>query len=340
MTVGHAIWPDQLSAGERASLSPGVPSGLDQSPDVLVIGGGMVGCATAAACLRAGLSSVVLLEKETLGSGASGGAAGLLLPESHVGIDPPEFVELMRLGLAEWHDLEATWPGGVGLMPTTWQGHPQARVNPLRAIARLAAGLPYVATGVGAQAISKDAGRVRAVVTSAGEFTPRNVIFATGLPPRVDGLALDVPSTEVKGHMVVTAPAPLRRTEPDLARAIDDAGRLLIGGSLDVGDSSRVVRADVIASLIAEVETAWPEVAGRLTPEYTWACFRPAHPDHMPVIDRVPGLENAWFTSGHYKTGILVAPATGRALAEWLRSGTSPGAVRPFNVARFALPAA
>ena len=52
------------------------------------------------------------------------------------------------------------------------------------------------------------------------------------------------------------------------------------------------------------------------------------------MIDRVPSLSNAWMTSGHYKTGILMAPATGRALAEWIRSGEQPPEVRAFAVDR------
>ena len=84
-----------------------------------------------------------------------------------------------------------------------------------------------------------------------------------------------------------------------------------------------------------ELISAWPELrAVRL--EYTWACFRPAHPDHLPVIDRVPGLSNAWLTSGHYKTGILLAAGTGTALADWLDSGAPSAELAEFSLTRFA----
>lgn len=339
MTVGHghAIWPDQLDAAELAALNPGVPDGLNRSPDVLVVGGGIVGCATAAMCLRAGLGSVVLLERDRLGAGASGGAAGLLMPESHVGVDPPEFVEFMRCSLEAWRELDASWPGGVGLLPNTWCGMPQARVNPLRAIARLASGLPGVATGVAVSGVSRFGDQLMSVATSLGEFRPRTVVFATGLPPWVDGLDLDLPSSEVKGHMLCTAPTGVvpagSLADSAVARVIDDRGRILMGGSLDVGDTSPEIRPEIIAELLAEVIAACP-AAGGIGVEYAWTCFRPAYPDHLPVIDRVPGLSNAWLTSGHYKTGILLAPATGRALAEWLVTGTPPEGVKPFNVAR------
>ena len=61
MTVGLALWPEQLSDDERAGLDPGVPEHLDRHPDILIVGGGIVGVTTALACTQAGLGSVVLL---------------------------------------------------------------------------------------------------------------------------------------------------------------------------------------------------------------------------------------------------------------------------------------
>jgi glycine/D-amino acid oxidase-like deaminating enzyme len=331
MTVGHAIWPDQLDVAESARLRPGIPAELNRAPNVLVVGGGIVGCATAAACVQARLGSVVLLERETLAAGASGGAAGLLQPEAHDGIDPPEFVNFMRRSLLAWRQLEASWPGGVGLTPTDWKGHAQARVNPLRAIVRLAAGFPTV-TGVDVTGISSSGGGVRAVHTSIGDFVPERVVFATGMPPRLDGL--NIPASEVKGHMLCSAPTRLVRPDKltDVVTLIED-GRLLMGGTLDVDDHERVVRPEVTDRMWRELVAAWPEAAAAKL-DYRWACFRPAHPDHLPVIDRVPGLDNAWLTSGHYKTGILLAPGTGYALATWMASGSALPEVEPFGLAR------
>src|SRR5205807_8649316 len=51
MTVGRTLWLDQLTDAEHALLEPRIPDQLDREPDVLVIGGGIIGCATAAACI-------------------------------------------------------------------------------------------------------------------------------------------------------------------------------------------------------------------------------------------------------------------------------------------------
>src|SRR6266702_892201 len=119
---GRAVWADQLEPGELSVLEPGVPETLEPRPDVLVVGGGILGAATAVACRDAGAGSVLLIEACWLGSGATGGAAGLLVPEAHRGSDPAALVELGRASLAQWRDLEATLAGGVGFLDLDWVG--------------------------------------------------------------------------------------------------------------------------------------------------------------------------------------------------------------------------
>jgi glycine oxidase len=382
----QAVWLDQLVAEEVAALEPGVPAALDRRPDVLVVGGGMVGVASAVACRRAGLGSVTLVERERrLGAGASGGAAGLLVPESHHGVDPAVLVDLGRLSLGRWRELQATVPGGVGLLDLDWFGleplpaefaadlppsaerldagevarlvpglagpvaavriRHQARLNPLRALARLAAaltgaplgaatGAATVATGVAVLGATVRGGRVVSVSTTAGEISPGAVIFATGGPPVLDRLELDVPSGSTKGHLLATEPTSplLPGTVAPLGTQLDD-GRLLSGGTLDTGDDSPAVRPDVVGAVWREIEAGLPLARG-VRVSHQWCCFRPTHPDGLPVIDRVPGLSNAWLTSGHFRTGILMAPATGQALADWIASGRQPPAVVGLEIAR------
>jgi glycine/D-amino acid oxidase-like deaminating enzyme len=75
--------------------------------------------------------------------------------------------------------------------------------------------------------------------------------------------------------------------------------------------------------------------AGQARVRDRWCCFRPATADGQPVIDRVPGVENAWVSAGHDGTGLLMAPATGQALATWIATGQRPGEVVGFGLSRF-----
>src|ERR1022692_3799070 len=366
MAVDTAIWRHQLTAEERAELARSGGELPEQRPDVLIVGGGILGVATAAACHEAGLGTVLLIEAGHLGSGATGGAAGLLTPEIHEWSDPAPFVDLARASLARWGHLQETWPGGVGLVHLDWIGllpdpegpvphqppaiewlglaqpmagalvRHQARVNPLRALARMAAVLPAVATGVAATAVTMRAGRVVSVSTTAGEVHPGAVVFATGSPPLLDGLHLNMPSELVKGHLLVTEPAPLRLpgTVAPVATQLED-GRLLVGGTFDVGDQSPQVDEDVIDSILEGLYASLPTLRG-LRAAYQWCCFRPRHPDGHPVIDRIPGLDNAWLTSGHYRTGILLAPVTAQAIARWIATDEPPSEGRAWGGDRFA----
>ncbi len=41
-----------------------------------------------------------------------------------------------------------------------------------------------------------------------------------------------------------------------------------------------------------------------------WAGLRPKTVDDLPYIGRVPGKENMYIAAGHFRNGILLAPAT------------------------------
>ena len=54
-----------------------------------------------------------------------------------------------------------------------------------------------------------------------------------------------------------------------------------------------------------------------------WMGHRPCLPDSLPVIDRAPGLQNAWLAFGHGHIGMCGAPTTGREIAN-LVAGRTP----------------
>ena len=380
MPVGETVWRDTAGAGVLAALDPGVPPDLDRRPDVLVVGGGAVGLATAALCSRAGLGRVVVIEREHLAAGASGSAAALLTPEAHVWTDPPPFVALARTSLQLLRALDAEWDGAIGVEALEWlvalpQALPldaelgalvdvvdpdgahavepelgdvpgalrireQARVHPLRLAAALAARTGAVATGVEMLGVTTTGGRVASVRTSHGDFHPGAIVFATGLAPTVAELpAPAVPQRWVKGHLLATAPSPFRlRTAIAALEGLVlqlEGGEIVAGGTLDEGDHDPLVRDDVIGAIRKGLAALVPRSAD-LEIGHAWCCFRPTTADEQPVIDRVGGLENAWITCGHFRTGILMAAATGDVLARWIESGRQPDGVAPFALRRFA----
>jgi glycine/D-amino acid oxidase-like deaminating enzyme len=369
------LWLATLDPADRAVLDPGIPDDLDRHPDVLVVGGGVMGLAAALFCREVGLGRVMLIERHRLAWAASGGAGGALAPELHQLSDPPAFVALARSSLTLYRQLAQEWDDGgllreapglllfpegppAGLrpwpqvelldaaqvadlvpqlvsMPAALLARNQARVHPLRLAAALARRAGGVATGV-AMLDSEVAGdRIVRVHTTAGNLDPGAVVFATGLAPAP---WVPVPQRLVKGHLVVTEPAGFHLRcglhAPGLGVGSLEDGSLLVGGTREEGDSSPQVRGKVVQRIRRRLGELLPAArATRL--RYRWCCFRPATADGQPVIDRVPGLDNAWVSAGHDGTGLLLAPATGQALATWIATGRPPSPVRSFHLSRF-----
>ena len=211
----------------------------------------------------------------------------------------------------------------------------QARLNPFRALARVASGLAHVTTRVSAAAVTVSGGRLTTVSTTAGPVSPDVVVFATGTVYVYDSLDVPPARPSGQGHLLVTAPTAvhLPGIVADVATPLA-GGRLLVGGTLDLDDDSPAVREEVISGLQRRLAAALPVTAG-LPVTHRWCCWRPHHPDGLPVIDRLPGIKNAWMTSGHYRTGILMGPATGALMAEWIVTGRRPAGAGPFAMDRF-----
>lgn len=366
------VWDEALGEQELRVLDPG-PGRLDPRPDVLVVGGGAIGLAAAVMCRRAGLGRVQVIERDRCGAGPSGSAVGGISPAVH-GVAHPQFVTMAWESLALHRELDAEWGGALGFRPMDWlivsdervaaetvelpgvevvdgerarEIEPelgtvggaiyipgQAWVHPVRLAVALAARAGSIATGVEMKAIVSRGGRVVSVETTSGSIAPGAVVFATGTAP--SGVAV-VPHVIVKGHLLATAPGAARLktavASSILVLPLDD-GRLIAGSTFHFDDDDPIVREEVISEIRVELARIFPAAAD-LAVSCAWCCFRPGTPDQMPVIDAVLGLANAWISVGHFRTGLMMAPAAGRAIASWISTGTRPGGLDAFGLARF-----
>ena len=92
-------------------------------------------------------------------------------------------------------------------------------------------------------------------------------------------------------------------------------GRVLVGATVEDVGFSKEVTAEAIASLKAAAVEIAPSL-GELAVAESWAGLRPFVEGEMPVIGRVPDIENAYVATGHYRNGILLAPITAKMIAD------------------------
>src|SRR5690606_4435956 len=86
----------------RPFAMPAVPG---STPDVVVLGGGIIGCAVAYYLSQAGVK-VCLVERHGIAGGTSGCCQGHLM----VTPSPPYFLALTRASVALWRDLRHELP--------------------------------------------------------------------------------------------------------------------------------------------------------------------------------------------------------------------------------------
>ncbi|MPZ48571.1 MAG: glycine oxidase ThiO [Dehalococcoidia bacterium] len=367
-------------------------------PDVIVVGGGVIGCATAYYLAREG-ASVTLLERGELAGEASGAAAGLLaalsdeggnrgaafqalcldslslygslLPELdatgvdvryrhggvlHVALDDAEARHLRHRFEAQralapnnrWLDsagiareeplVSANATAGL-LSPDEHYLDPQRLTLALAEAARRHSATVLTETPVTALVRHRD--RLAGVRTLTGALPADHVVLAGG--PWTSRLAArlgaHVPVYPVRGQMLS-----LKGPTPQLGHVIWGAhaylvpredGQTYVGATVeDVGYRRRNTNA-ALTHLRRAAAALVPSLASAPLLR-AWSGLRPATPDALPIMGLLPGWQNAWVATGHFRNGILLAPISGQLLAQSILSGSDHPTLGPFSPNRFA----
>lgn len=187
-------------------------------------------------------------------------------------------------------------------------------------------------------AVECDRRRALGLRTSRGFVPAAVVVNACGAwSARLAGVpeSCAVPIEPVKGQMLaLAAPVSLVRHAtwlPNVYAVPRDDGRLLIGATSESAGYDERVTARGVERLLAAALAAAPSLDG-LTLTESWAGLRPATPDGLPFIGPT-AIDGYVLATGHYRNGILLAPATARAIADLIEIGASDD-VRPFSLAR------
>jgi glycine oxidase len=183
-------------------------------------------------------------------------------------------------------------------------------------------------------------GRVASVRTPQGAFACGHLVLAAGPWTRslARKLGVDVPVHPVRGQMVAFGRmvTPVRRVVwGTRGYVLPRANGLVFAGATveEVGFRIRTTKAG-----LARVRRAAFELVPQLRharEHFSWAGLRPGSPDGLPVLGALPGWANVTVATGHFRSGILLAPITGELIARAIADGGAPEALAPFDPARF-----
>ena len=327
--------------------------------DAIVVGGGMIGLASAWRLQQRGLR-VCVVERAEPGAGATGAAAGVLAPDR----ETPEFTALARRSAELWPTFASELGGDVGytrcgslelaftrmadvegwlagdecraLEPgiapecvAAFLRDEDAQVDPRRAAAELAARVEDVRRNADVVALAPDGVELadgsrlagERVVVAAGAWTARRLL------PRL-------PVLPVKGQTLrLRGPAPATRIiRYEHTYVVPRAsGETVIGATIEDAGFDAAPTDEATALLLDHATRIVPAVAELELVEAT-ASLRPGTADDGPLIGEWEGLVVA---TGHFRNGILLAPLTADAVAALICGDAPPVEAAPFTPSRF-----
>ncbi len=372
---------------------------MTNSTDVVIVGGGAAGCAVAYYLALAGVKSTII-EREGIGSQASGFSAGGLNPLQGTGVPGPlgevamesyllhqdlfptllevtgvdyqwRLNSLIKVAFAdedmpELHETFDTFTSHEGFEAEMLDQEqlldlePRISTQVIKGVVargnasldsyKYTLALIQASEKMGAsiqsgtvEGLERSGGRVTGLVLNGSVLHCDELVMATGPWSRIaePWLGAYIPVDPLKGEI-------LRLELPGGPLGHDMSGG---GGSLypkpdglvwcgtteDWCGYDRSTTESARQRIVNGAVKLIPDLAKARLVLHT-ACLRPVTPDWLPIIGRVPGLDNAYLATGAGKKGILLSPAIGKAIADQITEGATELSVGGFDPARFTAP--
>lgn len=181
--------------------------------------------------------------------------------------------------------------------------------------------------------------RVAAVETTDGPVVASTVVLAAGAwsGRLARQFGARIPIQAGKGYSFASNPCTAPRQPLYLAEAhvgVTPFGdRTRIAGTIELGGLDAAVVPRRLAAMAAAAQAYLREPIGE--PEQAWAGLRPISADGLPVVGRVPGLDNVIVSTGHGTLGVTLAPVTAEGVAQLVITGRAPSELAPFSLERF-----
>jgi glycine oxidase len=169
----------------------------------------------------------------------------------------------------------------------------------------------------------REGDKVLGVSTAAGDILGDRVVLAAGAwsGELLKTLDLALPVEPVKGQMILYKCASDFLPSMILAKgryAIPRRdGHILVGSTLEYEGFDKTTTDSALESLKASAVELIPALADAEVVGH-WAGLRPGSPEGIPYIGPVPGFDGLWLNCGHFRNGLVLAPASCQLLADLL----------------------
>lgn len=197
-----------------------------------------------------------------------------------------------------------------------------------------------VHSGSAVESIWVESGRCRGAIVKGEKFEARSTVIAAGaFSARIAGAEAYAPVRPAKGQMVS-----LRCPSAKIERVLwsekiylvpRNDGRILAGATVEhVGFDKAVTAGGLRANLDAAIDLVPALATAQI--EETWAGLRPDTPDHLPILGPTD-LEGLLIATGHFRSGVLLAPITAKLIGEVIFRRTLSVDCDRFSPMRFQL---
>jgi len=332
-----------------------------RTPDIVVIGAGLIGLAIALELEDRGANVTVVDRGQSL-AGASTAAAGMLAADDPC--NPPELRELSRLSAEHYPKfldrLEAL--SGIAVPFQTDSTVQYLEDGSTLRLAehsldprQLAAAVRTAVDATSIRllehtriaAIDQDARGAKIQLGGGGAIATQAVVYAAGAWTSEVIAALGGDTISImpcKGQMLRVR-QPRRLDEVHRSERIyicprtrgPQEGTALIGATVENAGFDTSVRASDLDALRALAAQLIPELASEAEAPMveSWAGLRPATPDRLPILG-AGSHHGQYIATGHYRNGILQAPGTALIMADLIEGKTPAIDVLALSPLRFA----
>ena len=186
--------------------------------------------------------------------------------------------------------------------------------------------------------LTLDGNHCTGVVAGGANISAKCVILAAGCySAGIAWLGRYAPTRPIRGQILA-----LESKDTDLSRTLRSgkaylvprpSGRMIAGSTLEnAGFEKHVTPAGVRKILDGVLELAPSLANARLVD--AWAGLRPGTPDFLPILGPTD-IRGLYVATGHYRNGILLAPATAKMLSRWVLGGKPTLDLETFSPLRF-----